>query len=384
MFNILCAASNSPEELKKKADFICDEKDARPVLQEAVDKAWELGVSCILAKGTYEINSRGDINPKGAICFYNHEKPFGKYYAQSKGKYHALEGACAPLGYLDGAMITLGKEFYNSLSDDEEFSIFYNASGENLARGMFIRNLTVRLPHNSKPVIVFDGRFAGAIRFEDTWCSAFDFEGVNFATAEGIPVPNPKSVAFRGCCGSNLYSSEMKNCVAAGFGIGFDIGGEHIYCESLSALYNGYGFAFNNYKGKRSISEDDSVKSAGVGIYPIYCVNLLDEHNINMPLFGNANHGGYTPDNWVQSITIRGMNLQWPNGAPGHSDRERPGFGDDRLRATESQPGSWRGSIECVLDHTTPTSGVNQVDEPFFMPGHGTNIKVTYLHKKQN
>ncbi|MBE7030451.1 MAG: hypothetical protein E7409_03365 [Ruminococcaceae bacterium] len=382
MFQIYCAAFDSPEELKRKADFICDEKDARPTLQEAIDKADELNVSCVLAKGTYIINSRGERSPRGAICFYNPE-PAKRFYAQNCARYHTLEGTKAPIGYLDGAVITMGREFYDSLSDTEEFSLFYNDGGDSMGRGMFIRNLTVKLPDCSKPVIVFDGRFAGAVRYEDTWVSSFDPEGKNYATAEGIPVPHIKSVAFRGCHGSNFYSTEMKNCAAAGFGTGFDIGGEHVYCESLSALYNHYGFAFNNYRGKRSIDDNDSLPALGVGVYPIYCVNLLDEHNINMPIFGNVAYDDGTPDFMVQSITIRGMNLQWPNSCPGHTDRARPGFGEDRMRATETQPGAWRGSIEFALDHTGPNSEVNLVDEPFFEKGHGTNIKLTNLLLKQ-
>ena len=382
MFHIICAASDTPEELKRKADFICDEADARPTLQQAIDEADRLDVACVLMRGTYTINSRGERSPKGAICFYNPE-PARRWYAQNKTRNHVLEGPKPPHGFVDGAVISMGKEFYDSLSDDEEFSLFYSDGGDIHGRGMMIRNLTVRLPGSNKPVIVFNGQCSSALRFEDTWVSSFGEEGINYATAEGVPIPHKKSVAFRGCCGSNYYTTEMKNCAAKGFGIGFDIGGEHVYCESLSALYNWYGFAFNNYRGKRSIDDPADAPSYGVGVYPIYCVNLLDEHNIHMPFFGNANHGGHTPDNWRQSITIRGMNLQWPNTCPGYTDRTAPDFMKGRLRATEAQPGAWLGSIEYVLDHTTPTCGINQAHEPFFEEGHGINILQTDLHIKQ-
>lgn len=35
-YHIYCAASNTIDELKQKADFICDETDARPILQKAI------------------------------------------------------------------------------------------------------------------------------------------------------------------------------------------------------------------------------------------------------------------------------------------------------------------------------------------------------------
>ena len=52
MLHIVCAAADSPEAIKAKADFVCDACDARPVLQRAIDEADRLGVSCVLARGT--------------------------------------------------------------------------------------------------------------------------------------------------------------------------------------------------------------------------------------------------------------------------------------------------------------------------------------------
>ena len=380
-FNIICAAYDTPEELKRKADFVCDEKDARPTLQKAIDKADSLDVSCILLRGTYTINSHGERSRRGGICFFNPEKE-QRYYSENKARYHILEGAKIPLGYLDGAVITMGKEFYDSLPDDETFSLFYNDGNGMFGRGMMIKNLTVMLPASNKPVIVFDGRFASVVRFEDNWISSFDPRGKNLATAEGIPVPHPDSVGMRGCAGSNFYSTVWKNCAVQGFGTGFDIGGEHVWCESLSALYNIYGFAFDCYKGKNSIDDPDDLPANGGVFYPITCVNLLDEHNVHMPKFGNASRNGSTREEWASSITIRGMNLQWPNSCPGYTDRTAPDFTKGRHRATESAPGLWRGSVEYCIDHTTPGSGVNITDEPFFEEGHGINITATSLHKK--
>ncbi len=377
-YPIVCAASNSPEKLKAKADYVCDAYDARPTLQKAINEADHLGVSCVLLQGTYCINSRGERSRKGALCFYN-SAPEQRFYSQNKARYHVLEGAKPPLGYLDGAVITMGNELYAALSDSEPFSLFYADGGSPFGRGMMLKNLVVQLPSNQKPVIVFDGSAASAVRFEDCWVTGFDPRAVNLATAEGIPVPHPASVGFRGCCGSNFYATEWKNLAVQGFGIGFDVGGEHVYCESLSALYNIYGFAFDCYKGKRSIEDAADARAFGVSVYPITCVNLLDEHNLHMPRFGNASHNGKTRDGWHKSITITGMNLQWPNTCPGHTDRTAPDFLSGRRRATEDQLGTWHGSVSYVIDHTTEGSGVNVCDEPFFEEGHGKQIRVTNL-----
>ncbi|MBQ8356686.1 MAG: hypothetical protein IJX39_02640 [Clostridia bacterium] len=249
---------------------------------------------------------------------------------------------------------------------------------------MILRNLGVQLPASNKPIVVFDGRYSAGLRYEDCWASCVDLDRYNPATAEGVSLPHPRSTAFRGCHGSNNYTTEWKNLAAIGFGTGFDIGGEHVFCESLSAYHGIYGFAFDCYKGKRSIDDPDDARAFGVSIYPIVCINLLDEHNVHMPRFGNASHNGKTRDGWHKSVTIIGMNLQWPNTCPGHTDRGAPDFLEGRHRATETQAGIWHGSIEYVIDHSTEGHGVNICDEPFFEEGHGSNICARNLRKENS
>ena len=381
-YHIYCAASNTAEELKRKADFVCDEADARPMLQKAIDEADRLGLSCVLFPGIYEINSHSERSERGAICFYNPAPAELLYKCQMH--YSTLEGVKPPFGFRDGAVITLGKDFYESLSDEEEFSVFYSDGNCMFSHGMILKNLGVQLPANHKPVVVFNGSFSAGLRYEDCFASCVDLDTYSPATSEGVPVPHPRSVAFRGCHGSNNYTAELKNLAAIGFGVGFDIGGEHIYCESLSAYHGIYGFAFDCYKGKRSIDTPDSERALGVSIYPIVCINLLDEHNVHMPRFGNASHNGNTRQGWKKSITILGMNLQWPNTCPGHTDRSAPDFLDGRHRATEDQIGSWGGRIEYVIDHSTEGHGVNICDDPFFEDGHGINIRTVNHHGKDS
>ena len=141
-YQILCAASDTPDALKQKADFICDEADARPILQQAIDEADRLGVSCVLMNGTYRINSTSPRSTRGGICFYNNS-PEQKFYSQNNAHYHVLEGARIPLGFFDGAVITMGRELYDSLSDDIPFSLFYAAGEGVFGRGFIIKNITI-------------------------------------------------------------------------------------------------------------------------------------------------------------------------------------------------------------------------------------------------
>lgn len=381
-YNVIVAASDTASELKAAAKYVCDAKDARPVLQRAIDEAGRLEVKCILLAGTYVIDSRGERSRRGALCFWNDEQK-QKFYMHENPRFRTLEGAIEPIGWYSGARIVMSQRLYDELSDDEEFSFLYCDGGGMFSRAWILRNLVIKLPDNRKPIVVVDGRYSTALKYNDVWVTGCDPRSFNPATCEGMNVPHPRSVGFRGTAGSNIgVLNEWKRLSAMGFGTGFDIGGEHVYCESLEAKNNVYGFAFDCYKGKGGIGASDNEKACGGGFYPIVCVNLLDEHNVHMPRFGNASHDGRSQENWAQSVTIRGMNIQWPNSAPGYPDRRAPDFLKGRHRATEAQPGLWRGSIEYVIDHTTPGGGVNLTDEPFFEDGHGRNVEARSLHQR--
>lgn len=378
-YDIVVAAHDTPDLLKAHARHVCPDGDARPVLQRAIDEAGALDARCVLLPGHYRIDSRGERSGRGALCFWN-DAPAARWYSHEMPQFRTLEGSVEPMAWHSGAILEMGRTLYDSLGPDEEFSLLYCDGGGLFGRAWILRNLVVRLPDVGKRIVAVDGRFCGALKYSDLWVAARDPRLFNPATCEGLAVPHPHSVGIRGTAGSNHgVLNEWKRCSALGFGTGFDIGGEHVLCESLEAKYNVVGFAFDGYKGKRAIDAPDDEPPCGGGFYPICCTNLLDEHNVHMPRFGSASHGGEARANWAQSVTIRGMNVQWPNTAPGFTDRRAPDFTAGRRRATESNPGLWRGSVEYVIDHTTPGGGVNLTDEPFFEAGHGTNVRATNL-----
>ena len=376
---IVVAASDSPDELKGIARYVCSGGDDRPILQKAIDEAGRLDVKCVLLSGTYVVNSRSERSPNGALCFWN-EAPSKRFYLQERPRFRTLEGAVEPVGYYSGARLTMGRALYDSLSETNDFSFLYCDGGGSFGRAWILRNLVIWLPGNRKPVVAVDGSCAMALKYNDVIVTACDPQTFNAALCEGLSVPHPRSVAFRGSAGSNIgILNEWKRLSAMGFGTGFEIGGEHVYCESLEAKNNIYGFTFDCYKGKRTFDASPEAKACGGGYYPITCVNLLDEHNVHLPRFGVASHNGVVREPWAQSITIRGLNIQWPNTAPGYTNRLAPDFLKGRHRATEDHPGSWRGSVEYVIDATTPSSGVNMTHDAFFEEGHGGGIRARNL-----
>ena len=384
---VVCAASDTKNPLKQYAKYVCDAADARPKLQQAINEAARLGVRCLLLPGKYVINSRSDVSPKGALYSPNYEgKNTGPLFWQDMGptRYTSIEGTVPPAFDHGAAELVMGRDLYDSIGvDDEPFSFLFCVYHNIYGRFWQLKNLVIRFPAMQKPIVAVDGRFCVGLRYENLWVCGFQHSKVDLRTAEGILPPHPKSVGVRGTAGSNCGPSSMRNVVAEGFGHGFDIGGEHLTCDNLAAVYCLYGFAFDCYVGKTSIYHPDRpVRGTGCSSYPIVLSNLCDEHNVNMPLFGWASHGGDTRDCVAQSVLIRGFQSQWPNTAPGYNDRKSPDFLKGRHRATEVRPGSWHGSVEYVVDWTTPDGGVNLTEGRFFEKGHGGNVLCRNLQSK--
>ena len=384
---VVCAASDTKDALKRHAKYVCDAADARPKLQAAINEAARLGVRCLLLPGKYVINSRSDVSPKGALYSPNFEgKNKGPLFWKDMGptRFTSLEGTVPPAFDHGAVELVMGQELYDSIgTDDEPFSFLFCVYNNIYGRFWQLKNLVVRFPAMQKPIVAIDGRFCVGLRYENIWVWGFLHPKVDLRTAEGIPPPHPKSVGVRCTAGSNCGPSTVRNVVAEGFGHGFDIGGEHLSCDGLAAAYCLYGFTFDCYVGKTSIYHPDKPgRGAGCSTYPIVLSNLCDEHNVNLPLFGWSSHGDDTRDCISQSVTIRSMNIQWPNTAPGYNDRKAPDFLKGRHRATEVRPGSWHGSVEYVIDWTRPGGGVNLTEGRFFEPGHGGNLLCRNLQSK--
>ena len=390
---VVCAASDTVETMKKYAKYVCDAADARPVLQSAINEASRLGVRCLILPGKYVINSFSDVGSdpaicrKGAIYVPNYEGKQAKsqaWWALGPTRYNSIEGTVPPMMDHGAVELVMGQELYDSIpADGEPFSFLFCVYNDIYGRVWQLKNLVIRFPAMQKPIVAVDGRFCAGLRYENLWVSGYEMSKVNLRTGEGIGVPHPKSVGVRGTCGSNTGPASMRNVVSCGFGHGFDIGGEHLTGDNLAACYCLYGFAFDCYVGKGSIAEPDTRgRGHGCSSYPIVLSNLCDEHNVNLPLFGCSSHGDDTRDCVAQSVLIRGYQFQWPNTAPGYSDRKSPDFLKGRHRACEVRPGSWHGSVEYVADWTTDGGGVNLTEGRFFELGHGGNLLCRNLQSK--
>lgn len=124
--DVVCAASDTPPELVPLAKYQCPPKDARKVLQAALDEAARLRVRCVLLKGTYVINSRSERSRHGALCFRTVD---ANGCGTTNLCYMTLEGTVAPNSTDDGAIIRMGDELYASIDDGEEFSLLFCDGG---------------------------------------------------------------------------------------------------------------------------------------------------------------------------------------------------------------------------------------------------------------
>lgn len=342
----LIAAQDSEEQYKQIADFVAGD-DARPALQIAADEAYVHGTILKVAPGTYTINSTLNNAGEEALAFsqllsaHQYDNPYQGV---------TIEGLRKPNGYVgDAAIIKISDSLYESINGT--FSVIRSDPGVGqdwqtyfITTALNLKNLIIQIPNNQKPIHAIDLSTAeGGSRLEGLRIVGIPIIDENYFPSHahegsiGI-VSNPGST-----WNTNSYWNDIE---IHGFYYGVHIVGmEHAFIHNLTVQWCEYGLKFN-----------------GGGQHPIQLIAVQDEHNVNLPDFGEAG----------RAIEISGYNASWPETAPGFPNAETEGW-YQRKRAT----GNPIGSIE-YTNNITPTGGISTpVDYPtYFEHGQGLNMKV--------
>ena len=342
----LIAAQDSEEQYKKIADFVAGE-DARPALQVAADEAYVHGTILKVAPGTYTINSTLNNAGNEALAFSQFISPH-QYDNPYQGV--TIEGLRKPNGYVgDAAIIKISETLYESINSTfivirtdpgvgQDWKTYFITSTLNL------KNLIIQIPGNQKPIHAINlAEAEGGSRLEGLRIVGIPIIDGNYFPAHahegsiGI-VSNPGST-----WNTNSYWNDIE---IHGFYYGVYINGmEHAFVHNLTVQWCEYGLKFK-----------------GGGQHPIQFIAVQDEHNVNLPDFGDAG----------RAIEISGYNASWPETAPGFPNAQTEGW-YQRKRAT----GNPIGSIE-YTNNITSTGGIDVPrDYPtYFEHGQGLNMKV--------
>ncbi len=362
VLSIIVAASNSNEESKQYADFVCTGTNDEIVIQKALEACAKENKKLELLNGIYNIDAFydfGDNGPKTAISIpkqwkeititgQNHEYGFQK-------------------DFKNGVVFYVSSDALNS-TDSETDVIRGKWTSQGIQNGssLHIENLAIILANNEHAIRCVDLRRTDRVEIKNmTMISYGDlmYDGSSVGLDTPPPIPQKGCIGLTMTDGSNYDYSNYTNVQTWGFDEGIQVGGEHVVCINCGAQIGNYGFTFGNYE-----------LNCGTN-HPITMINCLDERNINMPLF-NACGDGDGKGNRLQgrqevsfiNFNIERVEKQTPGGKLGDCMRE-------------IYPGTWCGKMEVTVQPAW--CSLNSIDcQLWENDGSGTGIRtVNSTHK---
>ena len=344
MNEIVVAASNSIEDDKISADFVCDGTDDATVINNAISVAQRIGVTnVVLSNGDYYINSYVEYNLQGSL------KKIAILIHDALGK----EGITLT-GRKDGllphkAKLVVQESIFSGVGSDEELYIISGGSPESGyqgSHGFNVKNLLITLPNATHKCVVINMQYAYWGVIDNCYIQALGF-GQNVVPAEGC-------IGIRGWAGwSDGVNIGIKDTYVFGCYVGFQLGGEHVICERLGTRFCYYGYTFGEYS---------LVANSGAQVHPITLINCCDEHSAALPKFcksGNAN----TPGAGRCAVDMISFVVE-----------AYPLTSSPLIYAEESTPGGWVGRIDYTIENNEKN---NSVSLPFWKTGHGLYFRTT-------
>ena len=356
---ITIAASNSTNEAKRNADFVCTGKNDELVIQHGIDECQKQNKNLYFMNGIYNINGFYDFNdggPKTAICV---PSTWREFIILGQGHEYGFQKS-----YDNGVTLYIHDDAFDAAPGEQVDVIRSGWTARGIQNGASLRleNLAIILDNNHHKVRCVDLR-----RTDRAECKNITLVGYGnkFMGENGFNLGSSPDLADVGCIGltmtdgSNYNYSNYTNVFAYGFDEAIQVGGEHVVCINCGAALSTYGFTFGNYEVNCGSN------------HPITMINCLDERNVNLPLFGHYcgdsdGKGGRIVGE--QEITMISYNLEIitePAKIPGGKLGER---------MKETVPGSWKGNIDFTVQpahHHTNTADAQLWEND----GSGVGIK---------
>lgn len=316
---LVIAASDTLEQAKREADFVCSGINDEIVLQKAIEKCVEQDKNLYLLNGKYCIDGFydfGDGGTRTALCFPNCCREI------------ALIGQNFPEKHEDGVRFYVSANALSTIGE-EGVSVIrttYTEIGLGSGSSLKLENLKIWLSHNQKPIRCIDLRRCDRPELKNILLNSYADMNAGLG--------NPPIIAAEGCIGltmtdgSNQSYSNYTNVLVSGFYEGIQVGGEHVVMINCGTIMNYYGYTFGNYE-----------INCGAN-HPITMLNCYDERNVNLPLFnscGDADGKGGRIHG-EQEVSMISFNIE-------RIAEQSPGKKlGDCIR--EIFPGTWRGNID--------------------------------------
>lgn len=343
---VTVAASNSSLTAKAAADYVCTGTNDQTIIQTAIDTLATTGGVVRFAIGDYHIDgwSVNTASIKTAIAIKN-------------GTQRAIKLECdvPPIRRKDSHDLTNAAIFRVSSTalglltgNEDRVSVFGHNQISTRVYPSFImdvKNVGIVLADNQHNVIGVDGKYFSAMFVENVMLAinTSTYDGVNGADDYDYPVVG--CVGIRGLDGSNFGAGyRISNCFVFGFGVAYDLNGEHLIAEQLACRFCNYSYRFGY---------DNTL---GANLHDLTLINCCHEFCSRYPYFA----GGASAK---QAINFYDYNVE---------DDNQSQF-KTIARATEETNGNYRGRVYYTI---VATSAWANIDRAFFADGSGSNFIV--------
>ena len=347
---IFIASHNANYREKEVADYICRGVNDELIIQDAINAAYSLGGGEVrLSTGEFIIDSFPHLVAGHTAIYIPSSDTFGREIR--------LVGTTLPYGD-SGTLLKVSDSTYEQLYNSWDYNVIaVKQSGSSLVTGckisVILKNFGIQYPWNQKPICAINLCNANKVVAKGLNLRAYTS---GYSGGWDVSVTNPPAVATERCVGmiftrgsNNGVPVDYMNILATGFHVGFKVGGEHVFCQNLSAIFCVYGYTFGDYNWTDGFN------------HPIIMVNCCDERNVNLPKFCYC---GQSKDNNPsgQEIVMIAFNIE-------RIAKYTPGKVLGNLME-ELVPNTFYGSIDYTMQ-TSYTSPAHSTTMPLWESGHG-------------
>lgn len=362
-YNVIHVASAWASDSEKLgADYVCDGINDGEELQQAIfDLRARGGGTLKLSNERYIIDTLYDsgVPSVGKFGIYIPTNNYNVSLIKIEGV--NFPNVIQPMYFGHCARLDMSQDLYDSLGANEIVNMIgvkpvinkeNKPSRSSVGCTLSIENIAINIPAPQKKIIGVNLEYAYNAQLKAVHCGLTEYAG-DPQEADGKIINSIiDCIGIRTLYGYNWGSGyHIDDCNVRGWGLGFDISGEHLIMQNACARFVNTGYRFGHFG-------DDEMMS-----HPNTLINCCEEWLLHGMCFeGNGLR---------QSVNIIDFNIE---------DMTSNGWGRQTL-ATEVNKGSYRGTLTYT---TTKDSYANSQQKFWSDDGSGKNILTRDLNDKLN
>lgn len=353
------ASAWASDEEKMGADYVCDGVNDGEELQQAIYDLRARGGGVLkLSNERYIIDTLFD-SGRPEVGKYGIFIPTNNYNVSLiKIEGVNFPNVIQPMYFGHCARLDMSQELYDSLSENEIVSMIgvkpvISGSGKvsrsSVGCTLSIENVAINIPAPQKKIIGVNCEYAYNMQLKGIHCGLTEYAGDPQEPNGKIINSNIDCIGIRTLYGYNWGSGyHIDDCNVRGWGLGFDISGEHLIMQNACARFINTGYRFGHFG-------DDTMMS-----HPNTLINCCEEWLLHGMVFEGNGLG--------QAVNIIDFNIE---------DMTSNGWGR-KTYATESTPGSYHGT----LTYTTTRDSYKNAPHKFWEDGSGINVLTRDMNDK--